>query len=137
MKSAGDRSTAGASSPSIGVLFRGERPVRRNAGGGGPSGVASEGVERLAFVGPLLRAIVTGHDSPVAIVLGAGSGGERRPGGCALVVAGGFARRSVAREGVERLAVRSDERAVLFGHARRRRPRRTHQGERSHRRKSR
>src|ERR1700761_5060129 len=54
-------------------------------------GVLGEGVERLALVGPLLGAVITGDDGVAAIGLVAGLGLEHRPVGGAWSVAGGLA----------------------------------------------
>jgi len=76
-------------------------------------GVFGPGVERLALVGPLLRAVIARHDRPIARCRGAGRSREGRPVGGALAVASGFAGR-VLVEDVKRHALLVHER-LAFG----------------------
>src|SRR5215468_3693693 len=66
-------------------------------------------VERLALVGPLLGAVVTRDDRPVAHILGLTGNHERRPIGGAIAVAARFAVRRIAIPGVERHAFGIDQ----------------------------
>src|SRR5436190_22584225 len=66
--------------------------------------IAREEVDRLALVGPLPGAIVTGDDGPVGVRLGVGLGGEGWPETGAAAGAGRLAG-GIVLKGVKRLAV--------------------------------
>src|ERR1700681_723189 len=71
-------------------------------------------IDRLALVGPLLAAVVTGDHGPAARSLGFGGGHERRPVGCALCVAARLAG-WVGVPRVERHALGIDQHLALRG----------------------
>ncbi len=78
-------------------------------------GVLVERIERLAFIGPLLVAVVARDYRPIAGWLGVGRSHQRRPIDGALAVAGRFAGGAIVVEDVERHALAVDQRFALGG----------------------